>query len=139
MTHSTHLPDRVRSHLQTEYRSLLDGVESCADTVVDTWDEDGVSDRRAVTEPFERFLRDADILDVLPTVLDSTVSQLGYELAAPPVAAPPYVVVTSRGLVLRATIPPGRLVVEIECFGLTRGERLTYDRLDDRRLGVQLR
>jgi hypothetical protein len=49
-------------------------------------------------------------------------------MPAPPVAAPPYVVVTSEGVVLRATIPDGRLVVTLRVFDVERGAETRYVR-----------
>jgi hypothetical protein len=49
----------------------------------------------------------------------------GGQLQAEPVAAPPYVAVTSVGPVLRATLPGGRLVVTVRVFAVERGSEGT--------------
>jgi hypothetical protein len=49
-------------------------------------------------------------------VLAGAVSAVGEQLQARPVAGPPYVVVTSVGPVLRATLAERRMVVTLELF-----------------------
>jgi hypothetical protein len=46
----------------------------------------------------------------------------GGRLQADPVPAPPYVVVTSVGPLLRATLEAGRLVVTVRAFRVERGD-----------------
>ncbi len=82
------------------------------------------ADRVAVptTEPapaLERELSADAILDGAPAVLEATVRATGRELPADPVAAPPYVVVTPAGLVLRATLSDCRLVITVTTFERT--------------------
>lgn len=48
------------------------------------------------------------------------VAAAGGDLRAEPVAAPPYVTVTSTGLVLRGTTPSGRLVATVHAFDVAR-------------------
>lgn len=69
-----------------------------------------------VRRSFRAALVAANVLHQLPDVLVSTVDELGGVLGAAPVPAPPYVVVTSRGVLLRATLERGRLVVELRAF-----------------------
>jgi len=95
-------------------------VLACADDVADSWGGDATTDRAAVVEPFERRLDQAGVLDCLPAVLAEAVDALGAELPAEPVAAPPYVAITSVGPVLRATLDSGRLVVTIHAFVIER-------------------
>ncbi|MFC3958218.1 hypothetical protein [Halovivax cerinus] len=64
-------------------------------------------------------------MDDLRTVLTDLVDALGHELSAPVVPAPPYVVVTSTGVVLRATLPAGRLVIALEPFTIERDASAT--------------
>lgn len=119
------------AHVRDTYPSLLETVAAAGATAASTWgvatgdagadataaSRPGVPPRgRTVRQSFRTALRDAGALERLPTVLASTVDHLGDALAATPVAAPPYVVVTSRGVLLRATLDRGRLVVEIQTF-----------------------
>jgi len=70
------------------------------------------------------------------------VEATGYDLRASPVAGPPYVVVTSCGPVLRATIDPGRLVIRFDAFEVVRDSdpdrSSAYRRLDGTQLEVSL-
>lgn len=102
-----------------EYDALLTTIGECADAIAATWDADTVADSDRLTPLLRRALDDAGVLDALPAVLHAAVDAAGGSLDAPPVAAPPYVVVTSRGPLLRATIDDTRLLVHIDCFDIT--------------------
>ncbi|WP_435318445.1 hypothetical protein [Haloarchaeobius sp. TZWSO28] len=111
-------PDAAaRAALLDTHSDLLVAVADCADEVAAAWDGPA-TDRRQVVEPLTALLRQRGILAQLPEVLASAVDAAGYDLRADPVPAPPYVVVTSTGPVLRATVGDGRLVVRVECFEL---------------------
>lgn len=106
-------------------------IDECADAVVAAWDGDGTADREALVGPFERRLREAGVHSSLPAVLTDAVAAAGYDLAADPVAAPPYVVVTSTGPLLRATVADGRLVVAFRSFAVdSDGDGVRYVRRD---------
>lgn len=79
------------------------------------------TEREAVVSRLRAALDGAGLLHDLTTLLATAVDAAGYELAARPVPAPPYVVVTSTGPVLRATVEDGRLVVALDCFEVVRG------------------
>jgi len=132
----------ARRRIVTEYASIVDGIDTCADAVVAPWETARTTDGQAVTDGLHRTLTEAGILEALPRVLADAVEATGYELRANPVAAPPYVVVTSRGPILRATIDPGRLVIRFDAFEVVRdpaSERPpVYRRLDGTRLEVEL-
>ena len=64
------------------------------------------------------------VLAAFPAVLRECVAAAGGQLRAEPVAAPPYVVVTSVGPVLRATLDEGRLVVTLRVFAVERPDAL---------------
>lgn len=121
--------EAVREHLLGERRALVEGVLACADRVAADWDCDGTTDRAAVVDPFESLLTASGLTETFPTLLAECVDRAGATLPARPVAAPPYVVVTSEGVVLRATLPDGRLVVTLRTFDVDRsGERPRYVR-----------
>lgn len=120
MTRPTSAMATVRAHLLDAHADLLDTVLVCADGVADSWDGDATTDRTAVVDPFERALGRAGVLDHLPAVLVGAVDALDEELPAQPVAAPPYVTITSVGPVLRATLDSGRLVITIRVFAVER-------------------
>jgi len=111
----------VRAHLLGERRELVVTVRDCADAVAAGWTDASTTDRGAVVEPLRATLERAGVLAEFPTVLRECVAATGGRLQAEPVAAPPYVVVTSVGPVLRATLDGGRLVVTLRVFALKRG------------------
>lgn len=129
----------ARRHIVETYPELCVQIDRCADSVVDGWDRARVTDPAAVTDPFECCLEAGGINDRLVTVLTTTAETLGYELPATPVPAPPYVIVTSRGPVLRASLPVGRLVVGFDAFGLTAENEYTRGRRGTDMVSVAIR
>ncbi|PSQ45789.1 hypothetical protein BRD17_00805 [Halobacteriales archaeon SW_7_68_16] len=123
---------QARTRLVSRWSDLIDGIDAAADAVVDDWSEpteDGrgrpaTDDPTAIVEPLERRLDDAGVTDDLPAALADAVDAAGYGLSATPVPAPPYVTVTSRGPVLRATLEDDRLVVTCHVFEVIR-EKIT--------------
>ena len=110
---------RVRDRLLAAHAETLGATIDCADAVAASWD--GPATRREqVVAPLRATLERAGLLDRYPAVLVDAAEVLDEALAASPVAAPPYVTLTSRGPVLRATLPGGRLVVRIAVFAVER-------------------
>lgn len=112
--------DAVRDHLLDDRRDWVERVLACADAVTAGWNGEWVAERERVVGPFQDVLERSAALDAAPAVLTECVRVAGGRLGAPPVAAPPYVVVTSRGPVLRATLADGRLVVRVDVFEVAR-------------------
>ncbi|MEZ3144653.1 hypothetical protein [Halobaculum sp. MBLA0143] len=129
---------RVRRRVREQHPETLDRVWRAADAVADEWTAPP-SDRTGVTEPFERRLTSDDRAGLL-AVLETAAEALGASLPADPVPAPPYLVVTATGPILRATLPDCRLVVELRAFTVSRASDgpATYRR-DDDRIRVRLR
>ena len=134
----SHAAERARRRIADEHQDVITGVDACAAAVSHRWEGDSTGDRAAVVEPLRSCLDARGLLARLPSVLADAVEATGHALAAPPVAAPPYVVVTSQGPVLRATIDPGRLVIRFEVFTVVRGSEPSYRRLEGTRLAVSL-
>jgi hypothetical protein len=111
----------VRRRIRADHADVVDRVAECSAAVAAAWDGDATADRAALVDPLERRLRETGVLADLPAVLIDAVDAAGGELAATPVAAPPYVVVTSTGPLLRATVDAGRLVVAFRTFAVERG------------------
>jgi len=132
----------VRRRIRTDHPSIVDGIDACADAVAARWDTARTTDSEAVADGLHRALAEAGVLEALSRVLADAVDATGYELRATPVPAPPYVVVTSRGPMLRATIDPGRLVIRFDVFEVVRDPAPdrppSYRRLDGTRLAVSL-
>lgn len=122
----------VHERLLAEHETLFDAVSACADAVASRWDGDATTDRDAVVPPLHEALRQHGVLDHVPTMLATGADALGVRLPAAPVAAPPYLVVTATGPVVRATLPEvGRLVVSVEVFTVDRsGDAPTYRRTE---------
>ena len=118
----------ARERILTEHRATVTGVLQCADDVAATWDGDAATGRSDVVDPLSQRLHEADLLARLPGLLSDAVAATDHPLAASPVTAPPYVVVTSRGPVLRGTTDAGRLVVVVRAFDVERGDTLRYVR-----------
>lgn len=129
----------ARDYLRTEHADLLNAVDACADAVADSWEGESVADGSRVSSLLRACLDRAGALEAFPAALAGAVEAAGYELQATPVAAPPYVVVTSRGPVLRATLPDGRLVVRLDVFRVTEENEYARGASGDDALSVSLR
>ncbi len=112
--------DAVRAHLLGERRDWVETVLDCATAVAAGWDGEATTARARVVAPFRTTLEEAGALGTTPAVLRECVAAAGGELSATPVAAPPYVVVTGEGLLLRATLDV-RLLVTVRAFRLRSG------------------
>lgn len=110
---------RVRERLLASHGETLTATIERADAVAAA--TDGPATRREqIVAPLRAELDRAGLLERYPAMLVDAAEVLGETLPATPVAAPPYVTVTSRGPVLRATLPSGRLVVQIVLFDVER-------------------
>lgn len=121
-------PSRLENRLITTHRDRVDETIACADAVADRWEQSWTTDRSALVPPLESELAQRGVLEHYPTVLSDLVTEAGDELPAQPVAAPPYVVVTSTGPLLRATVAAGRLLVAFRLFDVERGDGTRYVR-----------
>jgi len=115
----------ARAQLLDANAHAVDAVLAAADAVAADWPrlDDGrraTSDRDALVADLRAELAGAGVLEKLPEALAAAVDAAGYALPAAPVPAPPYVVLSSTGPVLRGTVDDGRLVVRIDCFEIAR-------------------
>lgn len=113
-------------YVSSECAAVVAAVNSCADAVAASWDGDATTDATLVADRLSACLSENDVLDALPAVLVGAVDAAGGAMQTSPVAAPPYVVVTSRGPLLRATLDEGRFLVRFEAFRVTEDGR--YER-----------
>lgn len=122
--------ETVRERLLADHGEVLDAVGSCADAVAERWDGDATTDRDAVVPAMRDALAAAGVSERLPDLLLTGADALGAALPASPVPAPPYLVVTATGPVVRATLPDvGRLVVSVDAFEIDRsGDSPRYRR-----------
>lgn len=118
----------VRAYVHESHPAVVQRILDCADAVVADWDGETSTSREAVVPPLRACLEASGVWSKFPTILAGAVETAGDSLSAPPVAAPPYVTVTSRGPLLRATISGGRLVVSFPVFSVVRGESNRYAR-----------
>jgi hypothetical protein len=116
--------ETVRTRLLESHRPTLQRVYDCADVVSSGWSDDRPTDRTEVVPPFRALLRKASALEALAVAWAESLTYAGYELPARPVPNPPYVVVTSVGVVLRATVSEGRLVATLRTFDVSPYERV---------------
>lgn len=122
----------ARECVLTDHAAVVAAVGASAAAVettahaADTERRHRFDDGSAVADALQSALAARGVLGQLPDVLAAAVDAAGGTLSAAPVAAPPYVAVTSRGPVLRATLDGGRLVVGLRVFRLTDGNR--YER-----------
>ncbi|AXR81823.1 hypothetical protein [Natrarchaeobaculum sulfurireducens] len=132
----------VRRRIHDEYADVVAEIDRCADAVADARASTEPNDREPPREGLQAALEATGVIETLPAVLAAAVDAAGFKLRAQPVPAPPYVVVTSRGPMLRATIDPGRLVVRFDVFEVERdgtsGSGPTYRRLDGVRVTISL-
>lgn len=128
----------ARRRIEDEHTAIVAGVDHCAEQVAVPWDTSRTTDSDHVVGPLRSVLESTGLLAQLPLVLADVVEATGYELRARPVPAPPYVVVTSRGPMLRATIDPGRLVIRFDVFEVVRDPDPAYCRLDGVRVEILL-
>lgn len=113
----------ARDRLLAEHAELLATVLDCADAVAADFEAtvDGspaTRDSRSIRNPMQATLERAGVLEQLPAVLSDAVDAAGASMPAKPVAAPPYVVVTSTGPTLRATLDGQRLILRLEAFAV---------------------
>lgn len=113
-------PAAAREYLLTDRRAVVEATIQCADAVAAPWPEEGTTERERVVGPLRAALSEAGLPSAYPSVLAECVAAAGGTLRADPVPHPPYVVVTTRGPVLRATLPPGRLVLTLAVFEVVR-------------------
>jgi len=95
-----------------------------------------------VTGPLGQFLTARDLKTQLVTILEDGARLLDDPIQGMPVPAPPYLVVTSRGPICRASLASGdRLVITVSLFAVDTSPR-AYRFLDptpEESLTVRLR
>ena len=97
----------VRAAIADAHRETLAAVVDAGRTVARTWSDETVSEADAVADPLERELRERGLAADLLATLDTGAASVGESIRGSPVPAPPYLAVTSRGPVCRATLSGG--------------------------------
>ncbi|MFB6104805.1 MAG: hypothetical protein ABEJ57_06980 [Halobacteriaceae archaeon] len=111
----------VARAIRATHESVLAAVDRRGTEVTREWPADGLGDGRRAATDLDTAFRAEGILERLPPVLETAAATLGTAPVADPVAAPPYVVVTSRGPVLRATLPRWRVVLTLAVVTIETG------------------
>jgi len=113
-----------RQQILAENRAVIRGVVDAGSDVAAAIDDWPVHDAATIRDPLSALLEDRDLLEPTLGLLDSGARALGTTIEGTPVPAPPYLTVTSRGPVCRATLADGRrLVVEMRLFEVARRPR----------------
>lgn len=118
MNESERMRTAVHEYCLREHRTCITTVLAAADFVVEP--ANGISITTGPGDPLRERLTRANVIERLPTILAGASKLLDTPLAAEPVAAPPYVVVTNVGPIMRATLHDRRLVITIEAFRVDR-------------------
>lgn len=117
---------RIERQVLATHRQTVADLCALGRTVAASWTGKTVSEGSQVTDPLARQLDDAGLREQLLSAITTGVDATGGELPGSPVPAAPYVVVTSRGPLCRATLDDGRRVVLLfELFAVERRPR-TY-------------
>lgn len=123
----------VRRRLLDDHREPIAATVEAARAVADAWEDDSVTDAARITEPLARRLRERGLDRALLALLPAGADALGTAVAGEPVTALPYLAVTGRGPVVRATLADGcRLVVTVAPFAVAgrRPARYRFRDLD---------
>lgn len=110
--------DAARKHVLDAHRGTVLAVLDAAETVTARVEEPASRDE--MTAVISAALDD-DVRASLVDLLRGAVAATGRDLLAEPVPASPYLVVTARGPMVRATLDDGRLVVLLRAFRRERG------------------
>ncbi|WP_200840239.1 hypothetical protein [Halorubrum sp. JWXQ-INN 858] len=118
--------DAARDRLCDTHSERVAATLDCAAAVAAGFEttvggDPATRESRAVRSALRAALDRAGLLEAFAALLPDLVDAAGGTMAAPPVAGPPYVTVTSTGPVLRATLGGTRLVVRIEAFAVVDG------------------
>lgn len=117
---------QIEGRVLATHRGTIADVCEAGRAVAASWPTPTVSGSDRVTEPLARQIDDAGLPEALLGVLETAVDATDHRMVGTPVPAPPYLVVTSRGPVCRATLDDGqRLVLLFELFAVDRRPR-TY-------------
>lgn len=120
----------VETHVSESFADVLRDLEDAVAGATASWPTDGVDDADRVRADLRSALQLSGVRDRLPRVLATTVAELDASMPVSPVAAPPYVVVTSEGVLLRATLADARLVITLAVVTRTEGRYRPLENVD---------
>jgi hypothetical protein len=128
--------DAVRKRVLADHRETVAAVGRAADAAAA--DLATPATRAATVAALREGVGD-DVRAALVDVLRGAVDATGRDLQAEPVPASPYVVVTARGPLLRATVADGRLVVLLRAFDRSDGGYVRADAAPESAVEVRFR
>lgn len=111
----------VESYVREAFPDVVAALQDAVAGATTNWPPDGITDPDRVRADLQTAVQSSGVRERLPQVLSAVVDELGASMRASPVAAPPYVVVTSEGVLLRATIDDTRLVIQFQVVERTAG------------------
>ncbi len=120
----------VETHVRESFDDVVAALGDAVAGVTANWPADGVTDPDRVRADVRTALELSGVRDRLPSVLAAAVAELDASMAAAPVAAPPYVVATSEGVLLRATLDDARLVITLGVVTRTDGRYRPQESVD---------
>lgn len=116
----------IRRWILADHRDLVAETQALRSDVVGTWDERWTSDPRRVVKPLRHRLDETGLEERYVTLLEALRARYTAKTDPPIVPAPPYVVVTSRGPLLRLTAGSERLLVRFVLFVIDRASGTRY-------------
>ena len=109
----------VRRRILDEHRDTVAAVVEAGAAVASAIDDRPVTDGDRIRQPLDAVLGDRGLHSPLLDLLATGTDPLDAGIRGTPVAAPPYLAVTSRGPLCRGTLTDGeRLVVELSLFSV---------------------
>lgn len=111
----------VASYVRTQHEPVLSAVEAAGHAASADWPATGVADGARARAALRAEIDARDIGSNLVSLLCGAATVVDEPLDQNPVPAPPYVVVTSSGVLLRATLEACRLLIELRVFQRTAG------------------
>lgn len=111
----------VRSRVVEEHRATLRSLVDLGRQVAATWPDCATTEASAVRSSLEHALETTGLADAVLDMLRVGADTLDEPLQARLLPAPPYLAITSRGPICRATISGDRrLVLLVELFEIDR-------------------
>lgn len=122
--------DAIEQWIRTEHPDLLDATAAAAASVTATWPRCWTSESGMLVARLQAELAESGLLEAYAALLASLRDRLDLGHGPAIVPSPPYVVVTSRGPILRLTTADGRIVVRFDLFEVDRDDGIRYRRAD---------
>lgn len=119
-------PGAIADWVTASHSDLLVATLDAATTVALAWEGSKTPDRDRIVGPLRSELRDRGLLDRYASLLAKLQSRVDDDAGPEIVPAPPYVVITSRGPVLRLSVEPERIVIRLHLFEIERGDTVYY-------------